>query len=162
MRLTPIVLFLAAACHAEPRTGARTESHQRLTKVADLVFEMTNEVRKAGWVAAAGTEPALLEAARKYSVEMARYNFLGHQSLDSSTLRDRLPMGFRTTDAAENVWGGELPPLDSVTLAKRIFAAWMDSPKHRHNIRSADYEFLGVGVAESGKEVRAVQVFASK
>ena len=169
--VTAVLLVLAAGCEgdlaelptpAAPPAAKSGVTDHGLAEVADLVFEMTNEARKQGGLQALEPLPALSEAARKHSVEMAENGYLGHESLDGATLRERLPADLHPRVVAENVWGGALPELDSVTLAKRIVAGWMESPGHRDNIQSPDFVYLGVGVAKSGEEVRAVQVFASE
>jgi uncharacterized protein YkwD len=167
-----MLLVLAAACESDmaeppPPAAAPPPAQSGVTdhgvaEVADLVFEMTNEARKQSGLQALEPLPALSEAARKHSVEMAENRYLGHEALDGSTLRERLPADLQPRAVAENVWGGALPELDSVTLAKRIVAGWMESPGHRQNIESPDFVYLGVGVAKSGEEVRAVQIFASE
>ena len=174
--VTALLVLLTAGCgggsadqptrleeHAPRAEAAADEAtDEGLAEVADILFEMTNEVHKQRGLEALELHPALAEAARKHSVEMAENGYLGHESLDGKTLRDRMPADFRPQAVAENVWAGTLPPLDSVTLAKRIFAGWMESPPHRQNIESGEYVSVGVGVAKSGDEVRATQVFASE
>ncbi|MCX5893685.1 MAG: CAP domain-containing protein, partial [Deltaproteobacteria bacterium] len=63
---------------------------------------------------------------------------------------------------AENIWeGSNLSPADREALARRIMDAWMSSPGHRQNILNPDYTHLGVGVAASGAEISATQLFAT-
>ena len=62
----------------------------------------------------------------------------------------------------ENIWeGSNLSAVDREALARRIMDAWMSSSGHRQNILSPDYTHLGVGVAASGREIRATQLFAT-
>ena len=42
-----------------------------------------------------------------------------------------------------------------------MLTAWMISPGHRRNILTPGFTRLGVGVAGSGREVRATQIFVA-
>ena len=144
-------------------TRARTGTTDHgLAEAADHIVELMNDAREKRGLGPLRPHPALIEAARRHSVDMVEGNFLGHESRDGSTLRERLPADFKARTVGENVWGGSLAPLDSLALARKIFTSWMESPGHRRNIESKDYAYIGVAVAAADGEVRAVQVFASE
>jgi uncharacterized protein YkwD len=49
---------------------------------------------------------------------------------------------------------------DAAEMASLMVSGWMDTRGHRHNILDPDYTLLGVGVAVSGRQVIATQLFA--
>ncbi|MCB1018771.1 MAG: CAP domain-containing protein [Acidobacteria bacterium] len=132
-----------------------------LAEIADLLADMTNELRKERGIAPLETHPGLSEAARRHSAEMARYGYLDDRTLDGATLRERVPTDFRMSVVAENLFGDARPELDSLTSAKRIFEGWMASDEDRANIEATEAAYFGVAVAVAGDELRAVQIVAS-
>ena len=73
--------------------------------------------------------------------------FFDHTSPDGGTLVDRLSAaGYSVDDAwvvGENLGWGQ----GTLATARSMVQAWMQSPGHRDNLLSADYDEVGLGLA---------------
>jgi uncharacterized protein YkwD len=94
---------------------------------------------------------------------MLSRRFFSHTNPEGLTAGERLKPFYSgpVYGWGENIWeGSNLSTADHEALARRIMDSWMSSSGHRQNILSPDYTHLGVGVATSGREIRATQLFA--
>lgn len=88
----------------------------------------------------------LSEAARKHAEDMARRDFVDHQSPDGRGLQDRIAsVGYPWRVIAENVAAGLSSPESTVD-------SWMTSPGHRDNMLNREYTEAGVGYATPPKD----------
>jgi Cysteine-rich secretory protein family len=108
---------------------------------------LDNERAAAGLHPVAET-PGLTQPSAAYSARMVAEKFFAHVSPDGGTLVDRLtaaryiaPDGDWTV--GENIaWGqGDL------ATPRNIVVAWMNSPGHRHNILTGEFNEIGLGIA---------------
>ncbi|MGM0401773.1 MAG: CAP domain-containing protein, partial [Chloroflexota bacterium] len=105
------------------------------------VIELTNQERVKRGLAPLETSPALMDAARAHSEDMACNDFLDHIGSDGSDPGERISRaGYHWWTYGENVAGGYSTPEDVVN-------GWMDSDDHRANILNPDYCHIGVGYA---------------
>ena len=95
---------------------------------------------------------------------MLQRRFFSHTNPEGLTAGERL-LPFYSGPVqgwAENIWeGSNLSAPDNESLARTMMNFWISSPGHRQNLLKPDYTHLGVGVAASGREIRAAQLFAT-
>jgi len=82
----------------------------------------------------------LTEIAQLHSEDMARYNFMDHDSSDGTSFSQRVWPYYNGSTIGENVaWG-------YANNAAAVWDGWMCSAGHRSNIMSAGFSDLGCGV----------------
>ncbi len=93
-------------------------------------------------------DPALVEAARYRSADMAANNYFSHTAPDGTTVFDLLDSrGVQYTWAGENLARNNYPDAEAVQVALRELMA---SAPHRDNILNPNYTRVGVGYAVDG------------
>ncbi|MFZ5453191.1 MAG: CAP domain-containing protein [Thermodesulfobacteriota bacterium] len=143
-------------------SGPGLPGSQFLPQVEREVGRLTNATRRQQGLPLLKLEPTLTAISRQHSLDMLRRRFFSHQNPEGLSLMDRLPPAYasRISRSGENIWTGSgHSPTDPRTLARLMLTAWMASPRHRGNILTPGFTYLGVGVAGSGGEVRATQIF---
>ena len=133
------------------------------------IFQFANEARRKNGLPALDPDATLTAKAREKSDDMLKNNYFSHTSPDGKTLQDRLleekPAVARTMSrAGENIYMGARfdYTVDVKTQARLIVDGWMASPGHRKNLLDPNYTHMGIGVAASGKNCYATQIFAQK
>jgi uncharacterized protein YkwD len=112
--------------------------------------------------------PNLETAARGHSEEMARLDYMSHDSPTPGrkdfTDRLRLAGMVEFGKAGENIQRAPLALRNHSAdqVAQALVDAWMDSEGHRKNILDEDYVFTGIGAVWSARGIYATQLFASK
>ncbi len=135
-------------------------------KLNRLIFEATNEARKAEQLPALQYSLALEKAAFEHSQNMARGGYLSHKGREvgKQKLSERLALvGIPKSLLAENIattFGGsntafnrfkknyppEPPtPYSYEEIAETVVKQWMRSPGHRANILNPNLAYLGCG-----------------
>ncbi len=105
------------------------------------VIELVNQERTSRGLATLKKSPALMDAARGHSEDMACNDFVDHTGSDGSTPRDRiLRAGYTPGALGENIAAGCSTP-------EQVVDIWMKSDGHRANILNPDYCHIGVGYA---------------
>ena len=66
--------------------------------------------------------------------------------------------GFKYTKAGENIYRCNSPSM--AVSGEKAMISWMNSPGHRANILTADYDYIGVGTYDNEVLGTAVQLFA--
>ncbi|MFD0901823.1 sigma-70 family RNA polymerase sigma factor [Actinomadura sediminis] len=123
--------------------------------VEEQVVRLVNAERARAGCRPLTVSPALREAARAHSSDMAARRALGHRGADGGGPGDRIAAaGYRWTRWAENVAQGQPTP-------GRVVASWMGSPGHRANIVDCDLRQIGVAVARGPGGPWWTQVFAT-
>ncbi len=106
------------------------------------LFEQLNASRKEAGLAALEWDEHLAEAARAHSERMAAVNELGHVLKGEPAVADRIAAtGLHFNRSGENV--GYDSDFDN------LHQSWMNSPPHRENILSPNYNVVGIGVART-------------
>ncbi len=136
-QLAALCALLALGTLQAPRTSA--------TSLTAHVIELTNAQRRAfrgdGCPALVAND-ALAHAAEQHAVDMARHNYLSHNSRSGASPWQRMRRaGYRPTRAAENIAAGQSSP-------EAVVGLWMSSPHHRANILDCRLREIGVGFAE--------------
>lgn len=138
---------------------------RHLDQVEDLVFEMTNQARRAKGLPPLSKDVELREVARAYSDDMLVRRFFDHTTPDGVPFDERITDQYRhrVYVVGENIWfASGYNPGKIRQLAKEIVADWMSSPGHRDNLLSPDFTHLGVGVSARNHTIRATQEFVGR
>ena len=141
-----------------------SQASVNLRDVEDRIWRFTNDVRQQYGLPPVGQEGALSRVSQAYSMDMLVRHFFSHTNPEGLTAGERLKPFYSGPiyGLGENIWeGSNLSAADREALARTIMNSWMSSPGHRENILCPDYTHLGVGVAASGREIRATQLFAT-
>src|SRR5919202_6607977 len=153
--LTTLVAALAApaGAHASAHDAACPGADDvptagTIAQASQATLCLLNDERAAAGLHPVAETPGLTQPSAAYSALMVAQDFFAHVAPDGSTLVDRLtaaryiaPDGDWTV--GENIaWGqGDL------ATPRNIVIAWMNSPGHRHNILTGEFDEIGIGIA---------------
>src|SRR4030042_682947 len=134
-----------------------------LQDVAERIWRLANEIRGKYGIPPLAQDGTLASLAQAYCDDMLRRRFFSHTNPEGLAAKDRVmpfyPGPIRRL--GENIWKEwNMDTANSEALARFIINSWMKSPGHRDNLLAAYFSHLGVGVAASGRGIRAVQIFA--
>jgi uncharacterized YkwD family protein len=105
------------------------------------VVELVNVERQKAGLPALKMDAAISNAARAKSKDMAVNNYFAHQSPTYGSAGDMLrQFGISWRAWGENIAAGQSTP-------EIVVNAWMNSPGHRANILSSNFNKIGVGYA---------------
>ena len=120
---------------------------------AEVVRLVNIEREKAGLAPLSGGNSKLNAAAQKRAEELAVYG--AHTRPNETGYQTIFPeFGITHSYFGENIAGGHATP-DEVMYDQ----GWMDSPSHRGNILSANYNKIGVGVYNHNGTLLWIQLF---
>jgi hypothetical protein len=138
------LFFSAAACSQQFDPQAEQQ----------LVQELNQERARAG-LPSLQVDDRLTRAARAHTAGMAKKNLLTHDLPGEPTLPKRLAAtGLRFNNDAENVaFNSDI---------NRVHQGFMNSPGHRANILSPNYNTVGIGVLQSGDVYWVTEDFAHR
>jgi hypothetical protein len=123
------------------------------TDDAHQIFALTNEDRREQGLTALQWNDALATAAQAHAERMAREGTLSHQYAGEPPLMQRAAQAGAHFEAiAENVAMAPDP--------EAVEQAWMHSTPHRTNILDPKMNAIGIGVADRGGNLYAVEDFA--
>ncbi|MFN4336722.1 MAG: CAP domain-containing protein [Candidatus Nitrosocaldus sp.] len=117
-------------------------------KLEDSIVDATNKVRVEHGLPILVKDTMLTENAKRYAIVNASKGFISH---NHEPLASRMPTN--CISIGENLYQGR----DSTGYD--IVSAWMRSPAHRENILDREWERIGVGIARTGSQIVAVQLF---
>ena len=121
----------------------RDYSHTRLD--AERARDLVNAYRKEKGLRPLKLQPALTEAARAHSRDLAKWDRISHFGSDGSNPWDRVKRaGYNARLAAENVGTGQ------VTLDE-VMKGWQASPGHNKNLLLPDAEHMGIALVQDPK-----------
>lgn len=138
---------------------------KHLSKVENLVFEMTNQARLAKGLPPLSKDDELTQVARAFSDDMLVRRFFDHTTPDGVSFDERLADRYRhrVRLMGENIWyASGYNPSKIQKVAKEIVDDWMSSPGHRENILDPRFTHLGVGVSARNGTIRATQEFVGR
>ena len=105
------------------------------------LMTLINQLRQNYGLAPLRTDIALVNAARRHSLDMAQTNFFSHIGSDGSSPWDRIrEAGYNLGYGGENIAAGYPTPAG-------VLNGWLNSPGHRDNMLSPGFCDLGVGYA---------------
>jgi uncharacterized protein YkwD len=132
-----LVVVLALTCG----TYTPVYADEALNRTIDQVLKHVNLQRAMNGERPLTLDRRLTDAAQKHAEDMARRDFIDHQSPDGRGLQDRTAStGYPWRAIAENLAAGLSSPRSTVE-------SWMTSPGHRDNMLSREYQEAGVGYA---------------
>jgi uncharacterized protein YkwD len=138
------VVMLLAACQPQPapvRSAAAGCPGAPDNVVTQTIFNRVNSDRAANGLGPLSWNPQLSCLATDHSNTMATTGDFSHRDL-AATIRDPAYAGYSTL--GENILVG---PANMTGDAMED--AWMNSPGHRANILSANFDSIGIGLATS-------------
>jgi uncharacterized protein YkwD len=121
----------------------RDFSHTRLDpeKARDLI----NSYRRQKGLRPLMLQPALTEAAREHSRDLAKWDRISHFGSDGSNPWDRVKrVGYNAKVAAENVGTGQ-------ASMEEVLKGWQASPGHNKNLLIADAQHMGIAMVHDPK-----------
>lgn len=135
-----------------------SEQPAAMDPLEQAVFAEVNRVRLEHGVGALRGSALLHRAARNHSEQMLYENFFAHIDKNGKDVVDRLRaqgMGeFRS--AGENIYMGR----NISNLVESLVQGWLQSPGHRKNLLSPNYQETGVGIVMGDKnKVYVTQVY---
>jgi uncharacterized protein YkwD len=112
---------------------------------AEKARELINEYRKQKGLRPLKLQPALTEAARAHSADLAKWDRISHFGSDGSNPWDRVKRaGYNAKLAAENVGTGQ-------ASIEEVMKGWQASPGHNKNLLVADAEHMGIALVHDPK-----------
>lgn len=158
--LTGTFAFCKAGVHAapanrsNPQTGsAGSVSHDE--NAEQELYELTNQERAKAGLPPLQKDDRLAQAALEHAQVMVQHGQLSHQFSGEASVRDRI--------AATNLHfdrSGENVAYDD--NAEDANHGFMNSPPHRANILSPDYNTIGIAAVEKGDLLYVVEDFARR
>jgi len=114
-----------------------------------------NSERTAKGLPALKIDQELSQIARDHSRKMAEEKTLAHYFPSYDTLEIRMvKAGLHFSFLGENIARGD------TFVMRFVHQALMESPEHRQNIFSTDFDRLGIGIIFNGQDYYTTQVFA--
>lgn len=112
---------------------------------AEQARELINAYRKQKGLRPLKLQPALTEAARAHSRDLAKWDRISHFGSDGSNPWDRVKrVGYNAKLAAENVGTGQ-------ASIEEVMKGWQASPGHNKNLLIADAEHMGIAMVHDPK-----------
>lgn len=139
-------IFFAISC------GSDSEEACDDVEFSCEVFQLVNDERANADLPALKYDAALATSAQRHAADMKTQNYFSHTSLDGRNFSQRtLDAGYDAFPSGENIAAGQMTPA-------AVMQSWMNSPGHRANILSANFNEIGVGY----ESAYWVQVFGSR
>jgi uncharacterized protein YkwD len=131
-----------------------------MTAMEKRCFDLVNKMRTEKGLAPLLPNSALLEVARRHSLDMGKRNYFDHRNPDGLSPFDRLQrVGIKYRMAAENIQYSQ-GYADPAAVAAD---SWKNSPGHYRNIINPGLEESAIGAAVmSDGRVFFTQVFIQK
>jgi uncharacterized protein YkwD len=121
----------------------RDFSHTRLD--VERARELINAYRKEKGLRPLRLQPALTEAARAHSQDLAKWDRISHFGSDGSNPWDRVKRtGYNAKLAAENVGTGQ-------ASFDEVMKGWRASPGHNKNLLLPEAEHMGIALVQDPK-----------
>ena len=112
---------------------------------ADKAREAINAYRKENGLKPLRLNPALTEAAKAHSRDLAKWDRISHYGSDGSNPWDRVKRtGYNAKLAAENVGTGQ-------ASIDEVMKGWRESPGHNKNLLLADADHMGIALVQEPK-----------
>src|SRR5262245_59750980 len=127
-------------------TGALADRDFSRTHLdAERAREIINAYRKEKGLRPLRLQPALTEAARAHSQDLAKWDRISHFGSDGSNPWDRVKRtGYNAKLAAENVGTGQ-------ASFDEVMKGWRASPGHNKNLLLPEAEHMGIALVQDPK-----------
>lgn len=107
--------------------------------------DMINQYRHEHGLKPLKLNPALTEAAKEHSRDLAKWDRISHYGSDGSNPWDRVKRtGYKPRLAAENVGTGQIS-------FNEVLKGWKESPGHNKNLLLADAREMGLALVQDPK-----------
>jgi uncharacterized protein YkwD len=127
-------------------TGALAGRDYSATRLdAERARDLVNAYRRSKGLRPLKLQPALIEAARAHSRDLAKWDRISHFGSDGSNPWDRVKRaGYNAKLAAENVGTGQ-------ATIEEVIKGWQASPGHNKNLLLTEAEHMGIALAHDTK-----------
>ncbi|HSZ61900.1 MAG TPA: CAP domain-containing protein [Terriglobales bacterium] len=144
---------LAAAAAAVIMLCWSAYGETSITRAERELFASVNQARQAQGLAPLRWDESLAAAARRHATLMAERGMAQHAFEGEPSLSARVKQaGAHFSWLSENVCEGPTPIF--------IHSQFMKSPAHRANVLDRDMDSIGIGIADRGGELFAVEDFS--
>jgi uncharacterized protein YkwD len=128
------------------KAGALADRDYTATRLdVEKARDLVNAYRKQNGLRALKLQPALTEAARAHSRDLAKWDRISHFGSDGSNPWDRVKRaGYGAKLAAENVGTGQ-------ASVEEVLKGWQASPGHNKNLLLKDAEHMGIALVQDPK-----------
>jgi uncharacterized protein YkwD len=128
------------------RAGALKARDYTATRLdAEKARDLVNAYRKEKGLRPLKLQPALTEAARAHSRDLAKWDRISHFGSDGSNPWDRVKRaGYGARLAAENVGTGQV-------TVEEVINGWKASPGHNKNLLLPEAEHMGIALVQDPK-----------
>jgi uncharacterized protein YkwD len=126
--------------------GALSDRDYSSTRLdAERARELINAYRKTKGLRPLQLQPALTDAARAHSRDLAKWDRISHFGSDGSNPWDRVKRsGYPARIAAENVGTGQ-------ASIEEVMKGWQASPGHNKNLLLPDAQHMGIALVQDTK-----------
>lgn len=128
-----------------PRGALADRDYSGTRLDAEKARDLINAYRRAKGLRPLQLQPALTEAARAHSRDLAKWDRISHFGSDGSNPWDRVKRaGYNAKVAAENVGTGQVS-------IEEVMKGWQASPGHNKNLLLADAQHMGIALVQDPK-----------
>jgi uncharacterized protein YkwD len=132
--------------YEKARAGALATRDYSATRLdAERARDLVNTYRKQKGLRPLKLQPALTEAARAHSRDLAKWDRISHYGSDGSNPWDRVKRaGYDARLAAENVGTGQV-------TVDEVINGWKASPGHNKNLLLPEAEHMGIALIQDAR-----------
>jgi uncharacterized protein YkwD len=103
--------------------------------------------------------PALVEVARRHSLDMAQRGYFSHTNLEGLSPQGRVEKaGLKGYSCGENILWFSGGSRDTEHVAQKVYDMWLNSSGHRENFLRGTYNTGGLAIEEVGSRVYATHL----
>ena len=118
-----------------------------LAHVSDVIFCLMNAMRENNGLPDLRQQDQLASASVEHSQDMVDHKYFAHDSQDGRDVVARLEQAAYIPKDGEWVVGENLAwGSGALATPRALVNAWMNSPPHRENLLSGDFQEVGMGV----------------
>lgn len=161
---TPAIVTIKTtpASKGKAASPISSQSGYSLSEVRKQVHSRTNTARANNNLDSLSSDSTLASIAQKRSDDMAARNYFSHTSPSGCDLTCRFE-GLGYSAYGENL--AEYYEFNTMTepeLVATFISMWLNSPSHRRNLLSSDFNREGVGVSIKGNRIVVAVTFAKQ
>ena len=140
-------------------TSVSSKPTAELNDYENAVAAYINDYRVANGLNAIAYEPTLTYVAKYRSQDLIDRNYWSHYTPEGTTVFNIFKAdGVKYKIGGENL--GQATPAD-IGTPEAFMNAWENSPSHNANMLRQGYNYIGVGMVESGDRIVVTTVFTN-
>ena len=140
-------------------TSVSSKPTAELNDYENAVAAYINDYRVANGLNAIAYEPTLTYVAKYRSQDLIDRNYWSHYTPEGTTVFNLFKAdGVKYKIGGENL--GQATPAD-IGTPEAFMNAWENSPSHNANMLRVGYNYIGVGMVESGDRIVVTTVFTN-